>query len=131
MMEEKVSQCCYQNLIQITANVLKNGFSKKIALEYDFSYNIGKDDISFSQKYDLVVSKKNGNMIFSVYLVKMVFHFTTNMILSFCQKSKDDLFPKIRLKMTFEKGNVHPRKYVFSSDWKIKDDKKVYSVKYT
>ena len=58
MMEEKVSQCCYQNLIQITANVLKNGFSKKIALEYDFSYNIGKDDISFSQKYDLVVSKK-------------------------------------------------------------------------
>lgn len=53
MMEEKVSQCCYQNLIQITANVLKNGFSKKIALEYDFSYNIGKDDISFSQKYDL------------------------------------------------------------------------------
>ena len=130
-MEEKVSQCCYQNLIQITANVLKNGFSKKIALEYDFSYNIGKDDISFSQKYDLVVSKKNGNMIFSVYLVKMVFHFTTTMILSFCQKSKDDLFPKIRLKMTFEKGNVHPRKYVFSSDRKIKDDKKVYSVKYT
>ena len=130
-MEEKVSQCCYQNLIQITANVLKNGFSKKIALEYDFSYNIGKDDISFSQKYDLVVSKKNGNMIFSVYLVKMVFHFTTNMILSFCRKSKDDLFPKIRLKMTFEKGNVHPRKYVFSSDRKIKDDKKVYSVKYT
>ena len=130
-MEEKVSQCCYQNLIQITANVLKNGFSKKIALEYDFSYKIGKDDISFSQKYDLVVSKKNGNMIFSVYLVKMVFHFTTNMILSFCQKSKDDLFPKIRLKMTFEKGNVHPRKYVFSSDRKIKDDKKVYSVKYT
>ena len=130
-MEEKVSQCCYQNLIQITANVLKNGFSKKIALEYDFSYNIGKDDISFSQKYDLVVSKKNGNMIFSVYLVKMVFHFTTNMILSFCQKSKDDLFPKIRLKMTFEKGNVQPRKYVFSSDRKIKDDKKVCLVKYT
>ena len=33
----------------------KKWFFQKIALEYDFSYNIGKDDISFSQKYDLVV----------------------------------------------------------------------------
>ena len=31
----------------------------------------------------------HGNMIFSVYLVKMVFIFPANMIIHFCQKSKD------------------------------------------
>ena len=31
----------------------KDGLSKKIALEYDLSCIIGKDDISFSRKYDL------------------------------------------------------------------------------
>ena len=31
----------------------KDGFSKKIALEYDLSCIIGKDNISFSRKYDL------------------------------------------------------------------------------
>ena len=29
-------------------------FQKKIALEYDLSSIIGKDDISFSRKYDLI-----------------------------------------------------------------------------
>ena len=41
-----------------------------------------KDDLS---------QKINGNMIFSVYPVKMEFLFPTNIILPFCQKSKDDL----------------------------------------
>ena len=50
-------------------------------------------------------------MTFSVYSVKMVFLFRTNMILSFYQKSKD-------------------RKYGISSERKIKDYKKVYSGKY-
>ena len=31
----------------------KDGLSEKIALEYDLSCIIGKDDISFSRKYDL------------------------------------------------------------------------------
>ena len=31
----------------------KDGLSKKIALEYDLSCIIGKDDISFSRKHDL------------------------------------------------------------------------------
>ena len=31
----------------------------------------------------------HGNIIFSVYLVKMVFIFPANMIIHFCQKSKD------------------------------------------
>ena len=44
-----------------------------------------KDDLS---------QKKHGNMIFSVYSVKMVFLFPTKMISAFCQKSKDGLLPK-------------------------------------
>ena len=34
---------------------LKDGLSKKIALEYDLSCIIIKDDIAFSQKYDLIL----------------------------------------------------------------------------
>ena len=56
------------------------------------------------------------------------------MILLFYQKSKDDLIPKNTLKMTVsditERDYIHPRKYGISSDTKIKDNKKVYSVKY-
>ena len=33
-------------------------FQKKIALEYDLSCIIGKDDISFSRKYDLHLKQK-------------------------------------------------------------------------
>ena len=33
----------------------KDGLSKKIALEYDLSCIIRKDDVSFSQKYDLIL----------------------------------------------------------------------------
>ena len=44
-----------------------------------------KDDLS---------EKIHENMTFPVCLVKMVFLFPTNMKVPFCQKSKDDLFPK-------------------------------------
>ena len=80
---------------------------RKVALEYDLSCTIRKDSISFSRKYDLTLKtemkdhlfqKIHGNMIFSVYSVKMVFFFPANMILPFCQKSKDNLFPKNALK---------------------------------
>ena len=40
-------------------------------------------------------------MIFSVYSVKMVLLFPTNLILPFYQKSKDDLLPRNILTMTF------------------------------
>ena len=40
-----------------------------------------KDDLS---------QKVHGNMMLSVYSVKMVFLFPTNMKLPLCQKSKDD-----------------------------------------
>ena len=44
-----------------------------------------KDDLS---------QNVHGNMIFSVYSVKIVFLFPTKMILPFCRKSKDDHLPK-------------------------------------
>ena len=60
------------------------------------------------------------------------------MILPFCQKktkqTKKHLLPKISLKDgnsdIIEKVDIYPRKDDISSDRKIKDDKKVYSVKY-
>ena len=53
----------------------KDGLSKKIALEYDLSYIMRKDGISFSRKYDIffygwkmknISQKIHGNMMFSV-----------------------------------------------------------------
>ena len=78
----------------------------------------------------------HGNMIFSVYLVKMVSLVSTNVILPFCQKSNDDPLPKntLMLKTTFpvplKRNDIHRRKYGISSDRKPKRDKKVYLVKY-
>ena len=45
----------------------------------------------------------DGNMIFSVYLVKMVFLFPANIILPFCQKSKDGLLPKNTFPVSLKK----------------------------
>ena len=36
----------------------------------------------------------HGNIIVSVYSVKIKFPFPTNMILPYCRKRKDDLLPK-------------------------------------
>ena len=66
-------------------------------------------------------------MIFSVYMVKIIFLFDTNMILPFCQKNKDDLLPENTLKDDIsgiiEKDESHPRKYGISCVRKIKDGK--------
>ena len=43
---------------------------------------------------DNLSQKIHGNMILFIYLIKMVFLFPRNMILPFCQESKDDLLPK-------------------------------------
>ena len=80
--------------------------------------------------------------MFFVHLVKMVFVFPKNMVLTLYQKSKYNILPKNTLKddisSIIEKGDTHPRKYGTSSDRKInmiiqinKDDNKVYSFKYT
>ena len=37
----------------------KDGLSKKILLEYDLSYIMTKDDISFSRKYDIFLRTEN------------------------------------------------------------------------
>ena len=44
---------CAENRIFFFQASWKDGLSKKIVLEYDLSCIIGKDDISFSRKYDL------------------------------------------------------------------------------
>ena len=49
--------------------------------------------------------KIHGNMTFSVCSAKMVFLFPKNMKLPFCQKSKDDVFPK-----NIPHDDIHPRK---------------------
>ena len=49
---------CTENHIFSFQTSRKDGLSKKIALEYDLSCIIGKDDISFSQKYDLTPRRK-------------------------------------------------------------------------
>ena len=53
-------------------------------------------------------------MMLSVCSAKMVYFFPTNMKLHFCQKIKDNLFPKNTLKDNIsgitEKDGFHPRK---------------------
>ena len=53
-------------------------------------------------------------MMLSVCSVKMAYFFPTNMKLHFCQKIKDNLFPKNTLKDNIsgitEKDGFHPRK---------------------
>ena len=70
-------------------------------------------------------------MIFSVCSVKIVF--PKDMILPFYQKSKDDLLPKIHLKMTFPISLKNVlfilENIVFLLIEKTEEDK-VYSVKY-
>ena len=80
-----------------------------------------KDDLS---------QKIHGNMMFSVYSVKMKFLFPKNMKLLFCQKSKDDLLPKNTLKGDIygvtEKDGTHPREddigIVYCHSRKISND---------
>ena len=72
-----------------------------------------KDDLS---------QKIHGNIMFSVFSVKMVFLFPTNMKLPFCKNSKGDLFPKNAPKDDIsgitEEDDIHTRKDDFGIlDW--------------
>ena len=53
----------------------KDGLSKKIGMEYDLSCIIGKDDISFSRKYDLTPWTENERWSFSKKYVEMWWYF--------------------------------------------------------
>ena len=72
-------------------------------------------------------------MIFSVYSVKIVFLFPTNITWPFCWKSKDDLllkkYAKDDISGIMEKNGIYPKKSIISSDRKLKDDTKVYFYK--
>ena len=100
-----------------------DGLFKKIALEYDLSYIMREDGISFSRKYDFFLRTENEKWYFSkntwkydvfCMLLKLVFLFPTNMKWSFCQNSKDDPFPKNTPKDDIscitEKNDIHHRK---------------------
>ena len=60
----------------------------------------------------------------------MVFLFASNMILPFCQKNEGDPLPKNILKDDIY-GIIVNIVFLLTSDRKMKDDKKVYLVKYT
>ena len=50
---------CTENHISFFQTSWKDGLSQKIALEYDLSCIIGKDDISLYRKYDLIPETEN------------------------------------------------------------------------
>ena len=101
-MKDDLFQKKYMEVWYILQMFRKDGLSKKLALEYDLSYIMKKDDIFFSRKYFFLrtenerwdFSKNTWKYDVFCMLVKVVFLFPTNMKLPFCQKSKDDLFPK-------------------------------------
>ena len=80
-----------------------------------------------------VSQKVDRNMTFSVYSVKMVFLFPTNMILPFCQKAKMIFSQKNTLKddifVYHLKDDIYPSKLSLSSDRKTKVDKKFTFIK--
>ena len=73
--------------------IWKDGLSKKITFEYDLFCNIWKDIISFFPKiwkWKMIFLKWYMEIWYFLYICINV----TNMILLFCQKSKDNLLPK-------------------------------------
>ena len=62
----------------------------------------------------IFLKRVDGNMILCVYSVKRVSLFPANLILPFCQKTKDDLLLKNAIKddifNIIEKDHIHPRK---------------------
>ena len=89
----------------------KDGLSKKIALEYDLSYIIRKDGISFSRKYyiffyrrkmkDDLSQKIHGNMM-SLYVGKGGISFSyKNDITLLSKKQRWSFSKKIHVKMSF------------------------------
>ena len=121
---------CTENHIFFFQMSWKDGRSRKIALEYDLSCIIGKDHISFSQKYYLTPETENerwsfskkihGNifssnflkrwsfqkgphrdMIFLVLSGKMVFFFPKTWYFFLGQEVRDELSQEIHGSMIF------------------------------
>ena len=81
---------CTENHIFFLQASWKDGLSKKIALEYNLSCIIGKDGISFSQKYDLTPRWKMKNDLFQKNYMEIWYFFQMFW--------KDGLFKKDRVK---------------------------------
>ena len=101
-------------------NVLKRQSSNKNCTERLFLVILGKIIFLSPENMVLLFRRKvkdiflkiiHQNMIISLCLVKMGFLFHTNMIVPFCQKSKDDLLPKNTLKndisSIIKKDDIH------------------------
>ena len=63
-MKDDLSQKKYMEIWYILQMFRKDGLSKKIALEYDLSYIMRKDGISFSRKYDIFFTDGKWKIIF-------------------------------------------------------------------
>ena len=90
-------------------------FPKKIALEYDLSYIMRKDGISFPRKNETWSFSKKYTKIWCFLCVgKGGIFFLTNVKITFCQKSKNNLFPKSTTKDDIsgitENEDIHRRK---------------------
>ena len=103
-LSEKIIFIFLKNMNLFFRRKTKDKISQKITWKYNIFCISGRDDISFSHKYDIIIL------------------------------SKKDLHPKNTLKdgisSIVEKDNIHSRKNGIYTDRKIKDDKKFYSVKY-
>ena len=78
---------CTENHFFLFQTSWKDGLSKKIALKYELSCIIGKDDLSFSQKYDLTPWTENKRRSFSKNYTEIWY---------FLQTLKDGRFKKGR-----------------------------------
>ena len=104
----------------------KIAFRKKIIPEHELFRTIRKDEISFSRKYNIFSRRKvkddlsqriRGNMMFSVYSVKIVPLFPTNKKLTFQKPVKNQRLSspekktlKNDISSITKKDDAHPRK---------------------
>ena len=93
----------YMEIWYILQMFWKDGLSKRIALEYDLSYIMRKDGISFSRKYDIFFMDKKWKMIFlKKYMETWHFLYVGKDGISFSCKYETTLLSK-KAKMTFSR----------------------------
>ena len=90
-------------------------FPKKIALEFDLSCIIGKDDISFSRKYDLTPRQKMKDDLSQINTQKYDIFFKCSEKMVFSKR----IAPGHDLSCTIWKGGIFfPKTWYFSLDGK-------------
>ena len=103
-MEDDLSQKKkYMEIWYILQMFWKDGLSKRIALEYDLSYIMRKDGMSFSRKYDIFFTDEKWKMIFlKKYMQTWHFLYVGKDGISFSCKYETTLLSK-KAKMTFSR----------------------------